>query len=190
MGKDTHALSGAGAAHGARSPGGQRRRDRHPARRRRDADAGHLARDPRPQPRPRPSISPTASSSRRRTTRRRMAGSSTTRRTAARPTPTSPAGSRTAPTSCCASGNAGRQARAVRGRAAERPRRTRKISSLPYVDDLRNVVDMDAIRAAGLKLGVDPLGGAAVPLLGADQRRSTGWISPSSTRRSTRPSRS
>ena len=34
---------------------------------------------------------------------------------------------------------------------------------LPYVSDLRNVVDMDAIRAAGLKLGVDPLGGAARP---------------------------
>jgi phosphoglucomutase len=33
---------------------------------------------------------------------------------------------------------------------------------IPYVEDLRNVVDMDAIRAAGLKLGVDPLGGAAV----------------------------
>jgi phosphoglucomutase len=33
---------------------------------------------------------------------------------------------------------------------------------LPYVEDLRNVIDMDAIRAAGLKLGVDPLGGAAV----------------------------
>ena len=32
----------------------------------------------------------------------------------------------------------------------------------PYVDDLRNVVDMEAIHAAGLKLGVDPLGGAAV----------------------------
>jgi phosphoglucomutase len=32
---------------------------------------------------------------------------------------------------------------------------------LPYVNDLRNVIDMDAIRAAGLKLGVDPLGGAA-----------------------------
>jgi phosphoglucomutase len=32
---------------------------------------------------------------------------------------------------------------------------------LPYVNDLRSVVDMDAIRAAGLKLGVDPLGGAA-----------------------------
>jgi phosphoglucomutase len=34
---------------------------------------------------------------------------------------------------------------------------------LPYVRDLRNVVDMDTIRAAGLKLGVDPLGGAARP---------------------------
>src|SRR5262245_35860223 len=34
---------------------------------------------------------------------------------------------------------------------------------LPYVRDLRNVVDMDAIRATGLKLGVDPLGGAAAP---------------------------
>ena len=33
---------------------------------------------------------------------------------------------------------------------------------LPYVNDLRNVVDMDAIRAAGLTLAVDPLGGAAV----------------------------
>ncbi|HXC98568.1 MAG TPA: phosphoglucomutase (alpha-D-glucose-1,6-bisphosphate-dependent) [Verrucomicrobiae bacterium] len=34
---------------------------------------------------------------------------------------------------------------------------------LPYVNDLRNVVDIEAIRAAGLKLGVDPLGGAALP---------------------------
>jgi phosphoglucomutase len=32
----------------------------------------------------------------------------------------------------------------------------------PYVDDLANVIDMEAIRSAGLKLGVDPLGGAAV----------------------------
>jgi phosphoglucomutase len=31
----------------------------------------------------------------------------------------------------------------------------------PYVSDLRSVVDVDAIRAAGLELGVDPLGGAA-----------------------------
>ena len=34
---------------------------------------------------------------------------------------------------------------------------------LPYVNDLRSVVDMEAIRAAGLKLGVDPLGGASLP---------------------------
>jgi len=34
---------------------------------------------------------------------------------------------------------------------------------LPCVRDLRNVVDMDAIRAAGLKLAVDPLGGSAEP---------------------------
>jgi phosphoglucomutase len=34
---------------------------------------------------------------------------------------------------------------------------------LPYINDLRHVVDMDAIRAAGLRLGVDPLGGAAAP---------------------------
>jgi phosphoglucomutase len=33
---------------------------------------------------------------------------------------------------------------------------------LPYVRDLRNVVDMDAICGAGLTLGVDPLGGAAL----------------------------
>src|SRR5215475_12014158 len=32
---------------------------------------------------------------------------------------------------------------------------------LPYVQDLRNVIDMDVIRSAGLRLGVDPLGGAA-----------------------------
>src|SRR5262245_32337721 len=34
---------------------------------------------------------------------------------------------------------------------------------VPYVEDLRNVIDMDVIRSAGLKLGVDPLGGAAEP---------------------------
>ena len=32
----------------------------------------------------------------------------------------------------------------------------------PYVADLAHVVDMEAIAASGLKLGVDPLGGAAV----------------------------
>src|SRR5256884_882434 len=33
---------------------------------------------------------------------------------------------------------------------------------LPYVRDLGSIIDMDSIRAAGLKLGVDPLGGAAL----------------------------
>jgi phosphoglucomutase len=33
---------------------------------------------------------------------------------------------------------------------------------LPYVEDLRNVIDVEAIRGARLKLGADPLGGAAV----------------------------
>ena len=32
----------------------------------------------------------------------------------------------------------------------------------PYVDDLINVVDMDAIRGSGVRIGIDPLGGAAV----------------------------
>jgi len=32
----------------------------------------------------------------------------------------------------------------------------------PYVDDLGNVVDMTAIRSAGVRIGVDPLGGAGV----------------------------
>ena len=34
---------------------------------------------------------------------------------------------------------------------------------MPYVNDLKNVIDMEAIRAAGLKLAVDPLGGASQP---------------------------
>ena len=33
----------------------------------------------------------------------------------------------------------------------------------PYVDDLASVIDMEAIRDAGLHLGVDPLGGASLP---------------------------
>jgi phosphoglucomutase len=33
----------------------------------------------------------------------------------------------------------------------------------PYVNDLSNVVDLAAITAAGIKIGVDPLGGASLP---------------------------
>jgi phosphoglucomutase len=32
----------------------------------------------------------------------------------------------------------------------------------PYVKDLGNILDMDAIRASGLKIGVDPLGGSGI----------------------------
>jgi phosphoglucomutase len=33
---------------------------------------------------------------------------------------------------------------------------------MPYVKDLANVIDMDCIRSAGIKMGADPLGGASV----------------------------
>ena len=33
----------------------------------------------------------------------------------------------------------------------------------PYLDDLSAVVDIDGIRAAGVRIGVDPLGGASLP---------------------------
>jgi phosphoglucomutase len=32
----------------------------------------------------------------------------------------------------------------------------------PYVDDLKNIVDLDSVRRSGMRLGVDPLGGAGV----------------------------
>lgn len=32
----------------------------------------------------------------------------------------------------------------------------------PYIEDLGNVIDMDAIREAGLRIGVDPMGGAGI----------------------------
>lgn len=36
----------------------------------------------------------------------------------------------------------------------------------PYINDLRNVVDMEAIAGAGLRIGVDPMGGAAIEYWG------------------------
>ncbi|MGY4644644.1 phosphoglucomutase (alpha-D-glucose-1,6-bisphosphate-dependent) [Cellulomonas sp. URHB0016] len=36
-----------------------------------------------------------------------------------------------------------------------------------YVDDLANVLDLDAIRASGVRIGADPLGGASVEYWGA-----------------------
>ena len=122
MGKDTHALSGAGAAHRARSARGQRRRDAHPARRRRDADAGHLARDPRPQPRPHDAPC-------RRHRRHAVAQSARGRRlqvqpaaTAVRPTPTSPRAIEDRANELLRAGNAGVKRAPVR-RSARAPRR-------------------------------------------------------------------
>src|ERR1700719_340461 len=43
-------------------------------------------------------------------------------------------------------------------RAIHAPTTHHEDLALPYINDLRNVVDMDAIRSAGLVLGVDPLG--------------------------------
>ena len=48
--------------------------------------------------------------------------------------------------------------------AARKASSTRAIDlAAPYVEDLTAVIDMEAIRAAGVKIGVDPLGGAAFP---------------------------
>ena len=40
-----------------------------------------------------------------------------------------------------------------------------------YVDDLRHVLDLDAIRSAGVRIGADPLGGASVEYWGAIAER-------------------
>lgn len=47
------------------------------------------------------------------------------------------------------------------GLAAASTRRRDLIT--PYVDDLDAVLDMDAIRGSGLRIGVDPLGGSSLP---------------------------
>ncbi len=55
-----------------------------------------------------------------------------------------------------------REARCPTRRRWPRRARRREDFVAPYVDDLENVIDMEAIRAAGLRIGVHPLGGAAV----------------------------
>jgi phosphoglucomutase len=56
--------------------------------------------------------------------------------------------------------------RAVKRLAPERARAAATTHAVdlmsPYVADLEQVIDLDAIRRAGLRIGVDPLGGAAV----------------------------
>ena len=66
-------------------------------------------------------------------------------------------------------------------RAARRAATTRRHDYIDaYIDDLANVIDMDALRGAGLKLGVDPMGGAGRPVLGHASPNTTTFRSPSS----------
>ncbi len=42
---------------------------------------------------------------------------------------------------------------------------------MPYVNDLGNVIDLDAVREAGIRIGIDPLGGASVDYWGSINER-------------------
>ena len=161
---------GAGLQDGARGAGRQRRRgddrQRRAATRRRrrsptrssrtTAGARHAA--------------PMGSSSHPRTIRPRMAASNTTRRPEARPIPASRGGSRRDRMSCWPTSWI-RVRRIAYETGAPRDRRPIATTMLgSYVSDLGSVVDMDVIKSAGIKIGVDPLGGASVDLLGPDRR--------------------
>ncbi len=64
------------------------------------------------------------------------------------------------------------EAKRIDYEAALRAGTTRQVDLVdPYVLDLRNVVDLEAIRSAGLRLGVDPLGGASLGYWEAIQTR-------------------
>ncbi len=94
------------------------------------------------------------------------AGSSTTRRTAGRPTPTSPGGCRTGRTrssrTACAASAAFPYRRAL---AADTSGTYDFLGA--YVEDLPKALDLEAVRAAGVRIGADPLGGASVAYWGA-----------------------
>ena len=61
-----------------------------------------------------------------------------------------------------AAGNAGVK-RTTTAAAAAAPTTRPEDMVAPYVADLPNVIDIDAIRGANLSIGVDPLGGASLP---------------------------
>ena len=130
---------------------------------------------------PQGATSPTASSSRPRTTRRRTAASSTTRPTAARPTPTSRRRSRRGPTRSWTAASRDVKRVALREGAARRDHARARLRG-PYVDDLANVVDMDAIAGAKLRIGVDPAGRRRRSTTGAHRRALPASTSTSSTR--------
>ena len=135
-----------------------RRRRRGRRRRRLHADARDLARDPHPQPRRRRGTRRRDRRHARRTTRPRTAASSTTRRTAGRPTPTSRGWIQ----------RRGQRAARGRARATSSARRGPRLTCAATTTSrlrrrpARTSIDLDAIRDGGLRLGVDPLGGASV----------------------------
>ena len=132
---------------------------------------------------------PTASSSRRRTIRRTTAASSTTRRTAARPTPTSPAGSRSRANALLEGGLQRRAPHAVRAGAARadhaRARLPRRLRRRPRQrrrhrrDPRRRRSAWASIRSA-----------APACTTGRGSPSATGSTSRSSATRSIRPSAS
>ena len=162
---------GACPADGARSPGRQRRRHDHPAGRRGDADAGDLARD---------SSSTTAAGA------KHLADGIVI--TPSHNPPEDGGFKYNPPNGGPADTDVTRwvedraNALLLEGRNAGVKRvpfgkaisaadhACSTISSCPTSTIWRNVIDMDAIRAATLKLGVDPLGGAALAYWDADQR--------------------
>ena len=188
LGIDTHALSRAGLRQRARGAGGQRRRGDDLAGRRVHADAGGLARHPGPQPRPREHgladgivITPSHNPPDRRRLQvqpaQRRPGRHRRHRLDREP----------GPTRLLEGGLRDVQAHAVRAGAARGDARTSTTTSDAYVADLGNVIDMDAIRAAGVRMGVDPLGGAGVHYWARDRRalrpRPRPWSATRSIRR-------
>ena len=166
LGMDTHALSEPAFATRARGARRQRRRGDDRRERRLHADAGHLARDPRRYNRGRTTGSPTASSSRRRTIRRRTAASSTTRRNGG-PADTDVTGWIEDARQRAARRRAARRAAhaATRRRCAAATTH-RTTTSTPTSTTSATCSTSTRSAAPGSRIGVDPLGGAGVALLG------------------------
>ena len=158
LGVDTHALSEPALRHGARSARCERGGRAGGPGRRADADPGDLPRDPQAQPGrsdgPPDGIVVTPSHNPPRT-----AASSTTRPTAAPPD--------TEITSWMQdraneSWRPGVRGAAHAHRAGPSDGWALTTTPRPTSTTCVNVVDLDAIRASGLRMGVDPLGGASV----------------------------
>jgi phosphoglucomutase len=65
-----------------------------------------------------------------------------------------------------------RQVKRLTYEAALRTSTTRQVDFvMPYVEELSQVVDLDVIRSSGIRIGIDPLGGAALPYWEPIQRR-------------------